>query len=185
MVVQSWHARQKGNGFDADTFPQQPQSQLTVHETSYDCRITRNVVTGNGFGFPQNDGGSQGAGILISNSPNTEVDHNTVSGNYNGIMGREDDRGSGTYGPYHVANLSVHDNVVTQTGGTAERGRAAGITDGDPTADPYAAAANNVWTNNSYMCDGTTKWRWFPNADVSKGAWLSVPQDAGSTFSGC
>jgi parallel beta-helix repeat protein len=147
------------------------------YEVSYSGHIAYNTVTGNGFAFPGTYGAGEGAGILVSNSPNVEVDHNTVSGNKNGIMGREDDRGSGCCGILNVTNLSVHDNVVKQM----DAGRAAGITNSDPAADPYSTAANNRWFRNSYTVGSSAKWRWEGNLDVTMSQWKAV-QDSGSTF---
>jgi parallel beta-helix repeat protein len=148
------------------------------HEISYAAVIRNNIVRRNGFHFPGTAGAFEGAGILVSNSPNTEVYGNIVEDNRNGIMGREDDRGSGTYGPHHLTNLSVHDNTVKQS----DTGRAAGITDSDPYADPYTSAANNRWARNTYLIGTGTKWRWAPNADVSRSQWQGVGQDSGSAY---
>jgi hypothetical protein len=93
-------------------------------------------------------------------------------------MGREDDRGSGTYGVYNLTNLSVHDNTVRQTDG----GRAAGVTDADPNADPYSAAANNRWSRNTYLVGTSTRWRWASNQDVSRSQWTAAGQDSASVF---
>jgi hypothetical protein len=78
-----------------------------------------------------------------------------------------------------VINLYVHDNTVTQTDSTA-----AGINDGDGAVDPYSAAANNVWENNTYTCGAGTTFRW-NQLNNSKATWLALPQDVGSSFSGC
>jgi parallel beta-helix repeat protein len=146
------------------------------HEISYDCVIRNNTVRRNGYDFPGTMGAFEGAGILISNSPNVEVYGNVVEDNRNGIMAREEDRGGGSRGPYNTTNLYVHDNTVRQTDG----GRAAGITDTDPYHDPYSALSNNRFVHNSYVIGSVTKWRWAPNQDVPLNQWLNV-QDSGST----
>jgi hypothetical protein len=148
------------------------------YEISYGAIIRNNQVRRNGFNTPfATPGACDRAGIFISNSPNVEVYGNTVENNFHGITGLEADRGSGSQGPHNVTNLSVHDNTVRQI----DDGRAAGICDSDPNANPYSVAANNDWLNNDYFHGATTKWRWLPNADVSLDDWQGA-QDAGSTF---
>jgi parallel beta-helix repeat protein len=149
------------------------------HEVSYKAVIRNNIVRRNGFRNPATAiGAVDGAGILISSSRDVEVYGNTVEDNRSGITAQETDRPTtSSLGQYHTVNLYVHDNTVKQTDG----GRAAGITDIDPNADPYSAAANNRWRNNTYITGTGTKWRWAPNMDVSRTAWLGV-QDSGSSF---
>jgi parallel beta-helix repeat protein len=150
------------------------------HEISYACIIRNNQVRRNGHGFPSTLGAFEGAGILISNSPNVEVYGNTVEDNRNGIMAREEDRPQhpSGMGPHNTTNLYVHDNIVKQT----DDGRAAGVTDTDPYHDPYSAASNNRFARNVYVIGSNTKWRWAPNADVSRSQWQGAGQDSGSTF---
>jgi hypothetical protein len=151
------------------------------HEISYKAVIRNNVIRRNGFRNPAAlVGAVDGAGILISNSPDVEVYGNIVEDNRSGITGLESDRSSShpsTLGPHNLVNLYVHDNVVAQPDG----GRAAGIANTDPNADPYSAAADNRWVHNTYTVGTATKWRWAPNADVSRSQWLAA-QDSGSTF---
>lgn len=157
------------------------------HEISYDCVIRNNTVRFNGHDYPGSSVGAfEGAGILVSNSRNVEVYGNVVEDNRNGILGREEDRPQhpSGLGAHNILNLWVHDNTVKQLG-SSSAGRAAGITDNDPSWNPHAPGSNNVWEDNDYTCNGSTKWRWAPNSDISKAAWLALPQDAGSTFSGC
>jgi parallel beta-helix repeat protein len=149
---------------------------------SYACVIRNNVVRRNGFHIPGTPGAVDGAGILVSSSRDTEIYGNTVEDNRNGIAGQETDRPmplppSG-YGAHDVVNLWVHDNIVRQT----DAGRAAGIVDMDPNADPYAPAANNRWANNTYTIGAGTRWRWAGNLDVPLSEWRRVGQDSGSTF---
>ena len=148
------------------------------HEISYTAVIRNNTVRRNGFRFPGTVGAFEGAGILISNSPNVEVAGNLVEDNRNGIMGRQDARGSGPHGRHDVINLYVHDNTVRQT----DTGRAAGVTDTDPITNPYARPANNRWVNNTYIVGPDTRWRWAGNQDVLRSEWQGAGQDAGSVF---
>jgi parallel beta-helix repeat protein len=148
------------------------------HEISQSCIIRDNVVIGNGNDFPGTLGAFEGAGILISNSgPNVEVYNNFLSGNRNGIFAREEDRGAG----YNNASLYIHDNCVHQSNGN----RAGGISDTDPNYDPYAAAANNIWSSNDYVLSGGSDFRWSQNVDYTQAQWLAIPQDAGATFGTC
>jgi parallel beta-helix repeat protein len=148
------------------------------HEVSYACVIRNNIVRRNGFAIPGAMGVLDGAGIIISNSPNVEVYGNTVEDNRGGIAGIESDRGSGNQGAWNITNLYVHDNTVRQT----DTHRAGGIVDSDPNADPYAVAANNRWANNTYIIGDGTRWRWANNADLSLSQWRSYGQDSGSNF---
>jgi hypothetical protein len=109
-------------------------------------------------------------------------DGNRVEDNRNGIAGQDTDRPTplppNGYGSHDLVNLSVHDNTVRQS----DAGRAAGVVDLDPYADPYAQSANNRWARNTYTTGSATRWRWVNNVDVSLSEWLRVGQDSGSTF---
>jgi parallel beta-helix repeat protein len=149
------------------------------HEISYACIIRNNIVRRNGFNSP-GVSAFEGAGILISNSPNVQVYGNTVEANNVGIMGIEANRESdhpSAYGPHNITNLFVHDNTVEQTNG----GRAGGIVDWDSGANPYSASANNRWARNTYLIGTGTKWRWAPNVDLLRSQWLATGQDAGAS----
>ena len=148
------------------------------HEISYAAVIRGNIVRRNGFRLPGVGGAFEGSGILVSNSPDVEVVGNVVEDNLNGIMAREDDRGSGDHGPYDVVNLFVHENTVRQTDG----GRAAGVTDTDPRANPYLRSANNRWVGNTYVVGPDTRFRWAPNRDVGRSEWEAAGQDSASVF---
>lgn len=76
------------------------------HEASYDAVIRNNTVTGNAHQFYM-------GGILVASSSNVEVHGNTLDENYGGIIGLQDDRGSGERGIFHTTNLSVYGNTVT------------------------------------------------------------------------
>ena len=150
------------------------------HEISFACVIRNNIVRRNGFNSP---GASQieGAGILISDSPDVEVYGNTVEDNNAGIMAVDADRAAdhtSPYGTHNTRNLSVHDNVIRQ----ADAGRAAGVADWDTNSDPYAAGANNRWTRNKYTIGTSTKFQWAPNTPMARPQWQSAGQDASSTW---
>ena len=75
------------------------------HEISYDAVIRNNTVTGNAHQFYV-------GGILVANSSNVEVYGNTLSGNNGGVVGLQDDRGSGNRGVWDTTGLNVHDNTI-------------------------------------------------------------------------
>jgi parallel beta-helix repeat protein len=152
------------------------------HEVSYACVIRNNAVRRNGFHIPGSAGAVDGAGILVSSSRDTEIYGNVVEDNRNGIAGQDTDRPlpqppSG-YGSHDLINLWVHDNTVRQIDG----GRAAGVADLDPYADPYSKAANNRWATNTYTIGTGTRWRWTGNRDLSVSEWQQAGQDSGSTI---
>jgi parallel beta-helix repeat protein len=152
------------------------------HEVSYACVIRNNTVRRNGFHIPGQTTAVDGAGILVSSSRDTEIYGNVVEDNRTGIAGQETDRPTplppSGYGSHDLVNLWVHNNSVRQMDG----GRAAGVVDLDPNADPYAQTANNRWANNTYTIGTATRWRWASNVDVSLSEWRRVGQDSGSTF---
>ncbi len=145
------------------------------HEISEAAVIRGNTSCYNGQAPA--DALQNGAGILVSASPDVEVVGNIVCGNAHGIIALQQCRGSGLYGPHVVEHLSVHDNTVTQT----NSGRAAAMLDGCALFDAYAASADNVWANNTYHRTlGLTRWHWSAG-DISESAWAAV-QDAGSSW---
>jgi parallel beta-helix repeat protein len=150
------------------------------HEISFACVIRNNIVRRNGFNSP---GARQieGAGIVISDSPDVEVYGNTVEDNNAGIMAIDADRSAdhvSAYGTHNTRNLSVHDNIIRQ----ADAGRAGGVADWDSNSDPYGAAANNRWTRNTYTIGTSTKFQWAPNTALSRSQWQSAGQDVSSTW---
>ena len=82
------------------------------HEISYDAVIRNNTFAGNGE--PDNVW-LWGAAIQIQNSQNVEIYGNTIDmrGAGNGIAFIQQDRGTGTYGPWITVNNSAHDNILT------------------------------------------------------------------------
>ena len=84
-------------------------------EISSGATITDNSVYGNGF-----SGGSGcvwlwNGGITLASSDHSEIAHNTVSGNCNGITGTQQNRPDGN--PGLLENDSIHDNLVAGPGG--------------------------------------------------------------------
>ena len=138
------------------------------HEISYDAVIRGNVVRRNGFGFLP---WLWGAGILVAASPNVEITGNTVEGNADGIVGVQQNRGSGMYGPFYISNLWVHDNVVRQTAG--QSGLAQDIGDSS-----IFTGRNNRFERNTYQeACGNRHWAW-ADAERTWIEWRAAGQDA-------
>jgi parallel beta-helix repeat protein len=89
------------------------------HEISYSATIRNNQVRGNGF---RNRGWLWEGGIMIAGSQDVEISGNVLVDNYNGITLIQQDRGSGSHGPYLLQDVSVEDNTVVRSGltGVAE-----------------------------------------------------------------
>jgi parallel beta-helix repeat protein len=135
-------------------------------EISADGQIDSNTVTNNGH----RRGGTwlYGAGILIAHTRNVEVFGNTVSGNYNGIVGIQQDRGfSSKFGWERLLlNLNVHDNVICMARGKS------GVGDGTGTGAFQGARNNDNWEDNDYTVPNTTGsfWTW-NNASQTWAGW--------------
>jgi parallel beta-helix repeat protein len=148
------------------------------HEVSYACVIRNNIVRRNGFAIPGPASAVDGAGILVSSSRDTEIVGNIVEDNRNGIAGQDTDRPTPTppagQGAHDLVNLWVHHNSVRQT----DAGRAGGVLDLDPGADPFAAAANNRWAGNTYTAGAATRWRW-AQGDMPLSQWRTLGHEPG------
>jgi hypothetical protein len=123
-------------------------------EISYRGVIRNNVVKRNGSAndpfMTQN--WLWGAGIGIHSSSDVEVYGNTLEDNHNGIVGLQQNRGSGTFGPYVVQNLYVHDNTIKQNlpQGPGFANAAAGIVQDNGDATVFTTR-NNRYRNNTYF----------------------------------
>jgi hypothetical protein len=141
------------------------------HEISYDAVIRNNVVERNGvLGWW---GG--GAGITVAASPNVEIYNNIVNDNANGIYGVQQDRGSGTYGPYEIVNLSVHNNIITML--TGDTGIVQDV--GDLS---YFASRNNSFENNTYFLGNATKYFNWMNGLRTEQEWVAYGNDDTGTI---
>ena len=83
------------------------------HEISYSATIRNNHVRGNGF---RNRGWLWEGGIMVAGSQDVEIYGNTLVDNYNGITLIQQDRGSGSLGPYLLQDVTVQDNKVVRSG---------------------------------------------------------------------
>jgi parallel beta-helix repeat protein len=88
--------------------------QGIAYELSHNGHITGNVLYDNGASYTV---WGWGAGILVQNSNYTEVDHNTVAWNGDGIAVISQNRWSDSWN--NVVQDSVHDNVIISTGAGA------------------------------------------------------------------
>jgi hypothetical protein len=144
------------------------------HEISWAAIIRRNTVTGNGFPY---DTYGWGAGILVASSRDVEVYGNTVSGNGDGIVGIQQNRGSGTFGAHEIENLWVHDNIVTMDQGWSGLLHSEG---GDVTY--YDGTRNNAFDNNTYDLTGDDHFAWNDLGDLPFATWQGTySQDTGGS----
>lgn len=132
------------------------------HEISYDAVIRNNVIRRNGF---DHDAWMWGGGIMIASSQNVEIYGNTLEDNYNGIAMTRQNRGTGAYGLWTLANNYVHDNTVIDSGmtGAAQDVHSNAI---------YSAGLR--FENNTYT--GTSSWFWL-NRERSWSEWNSYGHD--------
>lgn len=145
------------------------------HEISYRATIRNNIVRGNGF--DRVGDWAYGAGILVAHSPDVEVYGNVVEDNQNGIMGIQQSRGSGAYGPHDLRNLSVYENVVVQR----SKHWAAGVA--QDIGDKGVFSRNLSFDRNRYAL-GSAGGRWFAwdNGEKTKDQWQRYGLDRGGTF---
>lgn len=145
------------------------------HEISYRATIRNNTVRGNGY--DRVGAWAYGAGILVAHSPDVEVYGNIVENNQNGIMGVQQDRGDGDFGPHELRNLNVHDNTVVQ----GSKQWAAGVA--QDVGDTGVFSRNIRFQNNRYTL-GTGDGRWFEwqNGQRTRTQWQDYGNDGSGTF---
>ena len=120
------------------------------HEISYQAVIREHTVSGNGFGWTH---WLYGAGILIAHSRDVEVTGNIVKDNRLGIVGIQQDRGTGAYGDRELRDLYVHDNVIVASGGSTGIGQDVGIT-------AVFSEWGNRFESNTYYVNVDEYFRW-------------------------
>ena len=124
-------------------------------EISYHETIRYNYITYDGSD-PRGSSLWWGAGILISSSPDVVVYGNIVKYCMNGIGGIQSSTGTGTYGPYQLENLSVHNNTIYQVYGTAE-----GIVKSSVFDDSVYTSWNNHFQDDTYYLSYPTTRNYF------------------------
>jgi hypothetical protein len=151
-------------------------SALGVHyEISYGAQIYWNTIRNNGYGDEEHTLGVASA-VFISNSSQVEVFENVMHGNRNEVFALQDDRGSGTFGPYTVAGLAVYDNDIVIDGG--ELGLR--VRTGE---DEFYTSRGITFRDNTYLLDSPDAQAFYWNdTALSADAWQRQGPDAGSTF---
>jgi parallel beta-helix repeat protein len=84
-----------------------------LYEISQGATIRNNRIFRNGF---DSSGWYWGGGITVASSSDVEVYGNVLSGNYNGIIGSQQDRPEATPPAHLLTGIHVHDNVICATG---------------------------------------------------------------------
>jgi hypothetical protein len=148
------------------------------HEVGYQAVIRYNTVSRNGRSRPS-PYWVDGAGILVSASPDVEVYGNTVTDNFQGIAALAWNRGSGTYGPYLLKNLYVHDNAIYQQAPQPGGAGRTGVIDKDGTG---AFSANNRFVRNSYWLGTNLYYFMWMNVDINESTWRNYGQDTSGSF---
>lgn len=137
------------------------------HEISYAAEIRGNTVMGNGEDSP---GWVWGAGIQIAGSSDVVVVDNVVEANRHAIIGVEQDRGSGAFGEYELARISVLQNTIRdsgQTGIAQDRGA------------PQVYERDHVFDENSYS--GRVGWSW-QGGEQSWRDWQGLGHEPAGSF---
>lgn len=156
----------EGNLVDGNT------QQGIFHEISYDASIRDNIVINNGHSGSWYHRG----GIVVASSPNVTVSGNVLRGNAMGIVGSQQDRGEGRYGPYILMNFHVHDNEITMHVGVT--GIAAVSSVGEDVFD----ITSNVFERNTYYLGSAPMYFRWHRADVSETDWQAAGHDQEGTF---
>jgi parallel beta-helix repeat protein len=144
-----------------------------IHEISYDAVIRGNTVRNNARAVA---GRSiwWGSDIVVNSSQRVEISGNTVVSTVNAIGLIDTDRGAGRLGPYRVAQVDVHDNVIQMAAG-AETGLV-----GRPTA--FEPSAGVRFRGNTYHVPdpGGRFWQW--EGDLDAQGWRDRGQDRDGSF---
>jgi parallel beta-helix repeat protein len=139
------------------------------HEISYSATIRDNLVRGNGF---RNRGWLWEAGIMVAASQGVEIHGNTLQGNYNGITLIQQDRGSGSLGPYLLRDVSVEGNTVVGSG------RTGAVQD---VGDPSVFTTRNItFESNHYKDVGRFSWA---DASLAWSQWRGYGMDLTGSMS--
>jgi hypothetical protein len=117
-----------------------------------------------------------GSDILVNSSQRVEISRNTVVSSTNAIGLVDTDRGVGRLGPYRVAEVDVHDNVVRMAPGAET-----GLVGRDTAFQPQAQVR---FRRNTYHVPdpGAESWQWEGPLDAA--GWRDRGQDRDGTFQG-
>lgn len=138
------------------------------HEISHAAVIRDNVVEGNGFGHGVR---RRGAGILVRESANVEITGNRLSGNADGIILLQEDRGGGPLGRYELRNVVVAFNHLDLGDGSVGLIESVG---GRP------LEAGNRFSGNTYVvADDAAAFLWGSRA-YTYAEWVERGRESGS-----
>lgn len=116
------------------------------HEISYSASIVKNFVAQNGKG---KDAWLWGSQILVQNSSDVDVRHNTVevaAGFGNGISIVSQDRGAGKLGDYKANGNNIHQNTIIHLGEHGHNGLVA-----DANIEEFWKSNDNRFDGNTYI----------------------------------
>lgn len=155
-----------------------------LDEIGYDGTARYNIIENDGS-YPGQTNPSMwwGCGIQVHASPNAQVYGNTVINSSNGICAVSNSRGSGNRGAFEVHNLSVYDNVIVQSVGSA----AGAVADSGYYLNVYSSAWNTFWTSNTYKLSNSAGnfYTWSGGTsytDMGTSQWQSFMQDTAATW---
>lgn len=119
-----------------------------IDELGYNGTARYNIIE-NDASYPGKTDPSMwwACGLLVLDSSYADIYGNTLINNSNGICAISISRGSGNRGAFLVQNLSVHDNVIVQSAGSAT----GAVADSGTYMDVYSSSWNNHWTSNTYQ----------------------------------
>ena len=146
------------------------------HEVGYRAVIRNNVANRNGRAKPF-PGWVVGAGILVSSSSDVEVYGNSLTDNWQGIAGLEDARGNGASGPWVLARLHVHDNVIRQTVPPEPGAGRTGVAQVNDGTSAFTSGGNR-FANNTYYLAGKSLGFFWMGRDISQTEWQRYGHDA-------
>jgi parallel beta-helix repeat protein len=161
-----------GIWFDTDNAGTVIDSNVILHnsyrgimeEISYGARISNNIISGNGWA----SGWIAGGGIVISTASNNDIFGNTLIDNAQGIIGFQQNRGSGSSGVYLTHENRIHDNFIRMARGVT------GFTMGAETDK------TNHFFANHYFLGRSSGFIWGAGTDPE--GWVAAGQDKEGTF---
>jgi parallel beta-helix repeat protein len=135
-----------------------------MEEISYGAKISNNIISGNGWA----SGWIAGGGIVISTASNNDIFGNTLIENAQGIIGFQQNRGSGSSGVYLTHENRIHDNFIRMARGVT------GFTMGAETDK------TNHFFANHYFLGRSSAFIWGTGTDPE--GWMAAGQDKEGTF---
>jgi hypothetical protein len=151
-----------------------------IDEISYNGTARYNVIE-NDASYPGKTNPSMwwACGLANLDSSNEEVYGNTLINNSNGICAVSNSRGSGNRGTFLVQNLSVYDNVIVQSVGSAT----GAVADSGTYMDVYSSSWNNHWTSNTYQLASSDPSAFFwENKSYDESQWKAFGQDTSGNW---